>query len=190
MNVYFLSLLKAEIPRREKQTKCYLVPWIDDPSNVKKNYPNLKKGDVVMVRFKYHFWDGSSLVESEVLYDSQGIPCTYISPFLVTDTKFSPDYWSDDYIHFRFSKVIRKRITQNFDPITKTSRFRVGKKKWILRQQWWYGNCPPFNKSTIFRIGDENEIVSFNYEPQLFPIDRFLSDLWKMVKKWYKYQGG
>jgi hypothetical protein len=188
MNVYFLSLLEPNLQIKKKMLHCTWIPPLNYQCEV-KNYPNLKKGDVVLVGPRYLFFDGSSLVESKPTSDSQGISYLITSPFLVTDTKFSPDYWVDVRINFRFSKAIRRRIMANFDPTTKMSRFRIGKKKWVYNHEW--GSNFPLKKSTIFSINYKKTITSFTFdELSLFPIDRFLSNLWKEIEKWYKVHGG
>jgi hypothetical protein len=192
MNTYFLSLLQVEI-RIMKQKKNNLFFLNYEPENehhFKVRFPDIRKGDVIVFRNKngYSFWDGSSIINSNLENDSEGIPRLHSSPFLVSDTQFSPDYWGFNWLSFHLSKKIRKRITSNFNSTTKSSEFRIGKRRWIYLQKTGFDSFP-LTKSTLFYYESNNIIVSYNFDH--YPLFLyFLRNLWKKAKKWVLCQQG
>jgi hypothetical protein len=185
MNSYFLSLFQVENSRRTKRV-CRM--FVTNEIEVDKKF-QVKKGDIIIKSpLKYRFWDGASIVDCEEISDSEGIPCFHGSPFLVTDIRFSPDYWSDQHLFFHFPKKIRRRIIDNYNSTTKTSKFRVGKKEWIWKLG--YGDFP-LSKSTIFLCEYENFIFSYDYSPRRYdPLISSYLYLKNKIRKWYKYHQG
>ena len=191
MNSFFTSLLQPQIRRKRKGigSKVYVVPCdffsSDVNSELRERNFDPKKGDIVYVSgHGLKFWSNQGIIEPGQQYDSEGISLNKIFPFLVTDYKFSPDHCFG--FHFRFSKIIKKRIMSNFDSKTNTSRFMVGRKEWVFKKEWWPDL--PFTKSSTFLL-DGDQIVSFTPHQDFHPHSLFIP-IWKRIRKWYAYNMG
>ena len=109
---------------------------------VKDNFTDIREGDLVVGANKaeryrndgVYIWDGKKVCELDFMLDEYGaIP----SKFVVTDTKFSPDWWVDLIAHnnyFWLSQEIRDRASKTLkmeeDEITGT--VTIGDKVWTI----------------------------------------------------------